>query len=258
MAITLDELLGKNVTNSSTQTVERFPSYDDFQNSRRTSQQDYNVQPAYNFDRRPQTALRSEASVRDYEANRPYEQPRMSEYTNRDYAMMERPQIMNSVAEPMAMPVSRYSQNPTYEQERNYGFDGYQNVARPEYRNAERMQNLYEFTNSDNDTLPESELFDKLSYKNAGHRPILEKEEKAKSKFFSFAKSEKAEAVKGEKKQARLNTKGKIIVSLYVAAIVAVSVLIIVNAGDLNSGKATAPTSAIEVQAEMPDYTSGI
>ena len=77
MAITLDELLGRNTQSVAQQnSVERFPSYEDFQSSRNTYAQQTEPQNVrYNFDIAPAQAPRSVESVRNYEANRPYVAP---------------------------------------------------------------------------------------------------------------------------------------------------------------------------------------
>ena len=88
MAITLDELLGRNTQSAQQDSVERFPSYEDFKarNSVNQYPQANAQQPVrYNFDMAPAQAPRSVESVRNYEASRPYVAPQSSEYQTRDY-----------------------------------------------------------------------------------------------------------------------------------------------------------------------------
>lgn len=91
MAITLDELLGRNTQSAQQDSVERFPSYEDFKarNSVNQYPQANAQQPVrYNFDMAPAQAPRSVESVRNYEASRPYVAPQSSEYQTRDYPSM--------------------------------------------------------------------------------------------------------------------------------------------------------------------------
>ena len=69
MAITLDELLGRNTREATQNNVTGFPSYEDFKSSRTNLQASY--QPVqnnarYNFDMAPAREVRSTESVRNY------------------------------------------------------------------------------------------------------------------------------------------------------------------------------------------------
>ncbi len=222
MAITLEELLGKNTR---TESVESFPStYEEFQSRRNLS---YNQvaqdTQRYDFDTRPATPARSESSVREYEISRPYVAPKASEYQSQDYSFYNQ----------MQAPVRPTFEQPQYQEPREY--------SQP------TTQSLYQFTAYDQDRLSESELFEKLAHTNDSRRPIFDREQSVeqvkKPSIFSrnVAKSEGQTKTRG-----RLNTKGKLILGAYIGVVALVAILIIVNAGKLNSGKATTPSSSVQ------------
>lgn len=72
----------------------------------------------------------------------------------------------------------------------------------------------------------------------------------------SAAEQEKAEeqvsAQSRPKMKKRLNAKGAVILSLYLAVVAVVITLIGVNAGKINSGKAVVPASNVTITAEQP------
>lgn len=63
---------------------------------------------------------------------------------------------------------------------------------------------------------------------------------------FLLAKLKKRKTSANKKQRARLNTKGKIILGVYLAVIALVASLIIVNATKINQGKAVTPTSEVK------------
>ncbi|MBR4800201.1 MAG: hypothetical protein IK048_00770 [Clostridia bacterium] len=228
MAITLDELLGRN-TQQPQETYDRFPTYEEFHSQRATARNVAQETPRYDFDVRPME-MRSEDAMRDYAASQPYAAPRSSEYQQRDYD---------------------FYQNLERKQG---GYDTYvQDSYAPTYAQPAQPQNLYEFTRQDNDRLSDAELLAKLEHTDVSRRPIFDRADEAVAtpqRFSLFKRNaQKAEAVQGEKKRARLNTKGKIILGAYVAVIALVAVLIIVNASKINKGKAVTPSSSMERNA---------
>ena len=122
MAITLDELLGRNTREATQNNVTGFPSYEDFKSSRTNQQASY--QPVqnnarYNFDMAPAREVRSTESVRNYEAARPYVAPQSSEYQTRDYPFYDNLQQRAQYApvqpvqyqsQPYQAPVQTYDQ----------------------------------------------------------------------------------------------------------------------------------------------------
>ena len=223
MAITLDELLGRN-TQQSQDTIDRFPTYEEFHSQRAGVRGAAQEQPRYDFNVRPME-LRSEESVRDYNAAQSYVAPMPSEYQQRDYDF--------------------YRNLESGQNSYGYTQDMYANTyAQP------RPQNLYEFTRQDNDRLSDGELIAKLEHTDVSHRPIFDRAQEAtvSPKGFSIFKKQAQEqtAVQQEKKHARLNTKGKLILAAYIGAIAVVAILIIVNAGKINKGKAVTPSSSME------------
>lgn len=216
MAITLDELLGMNTrTKTDSEPMDRFPSYDDFVTRTRSRQNE--DRPTYNgFNPAPQSnSARSVELLREYEATRPYSRPTQSEYQNFDY------NIDNLRSRRQAQAV--------------------QTVERPVYVEPvqESVNTLYEYALQDTERPSDRELFDRLASTSA---PLpAQKESTITSKFTPVKTKQKGDT----QKKARLNTKGKILLGVYVAVIILVAVLIIVNAGDLNSGSATTPSSSI-------------
>ena len=98
--------------------------------------------------------------------------------------------------------------------------------------------------------MSEAELLQKLEHTDVSRRPIFDRAGEAvaqPSRLGLFQRrAQKAEAVQGEKKRARLNTKGKIILGAYLAVITLVAVLIIVNASKINAGKAVTPSGSLQ------------
>ena len=217
MAITLDELLGMNTrAKTESEPMDRFPSYDDFVTRTRSRQNE--DRPTYNgFNPAPQSnSARSVEFLREYEAARPYSRPTQSEYQNFDYNIDN----LRSRREAQAV----------------------QTIERPVYVEPvqESANTLYEYALQDKERPSDRELFDRLASTNTVARP-MQKEETITSKFTAVKTKNRTET----QKKGRLNTKGKILLGVYVAVIILVAVLIIVNAGDLNSGSATTPSSSI-------------
>ncbi len=233
MAITLDELLGRNTQSVSTQSTTQFPSYEDFKSSRNTYAQNNNREQnsvRYNFDMAPAQAPRSVESVRNYEANRPYVTPQSSEYQTREYPFYD-----NLRANSVAQPVQYQAPVQTYEQP--------QYVEMPV---AQQSESYYEFNAHDSERLSEQELYDRLTYSSA--TPAMGQEQKTRTSIFA-RRAEKTQDVSEQKQRAKLNTKGKIILGVYLAVIALVASLIIVNATRINDGKAVTPTSKVSASA---------
>lgn len=222
MAITLDELLGK--TNQTPQeTYDRFPSYEEFHAQRTGTREMATEAPRYDFEVRPME-MRSEEAVRNYNASQSYVAPRSNEFEKRDYPFYQN-------LEQGTMPRRSYSP---------YTED----YAQPS------VQNLYDYTRQDKDRLSDEELLQRLEHTDVSRRPIFDRSSEAvaqPARLNIFKRSaQKTEAVQGEKKRARLNTKGKIILGAYLAVVALVAVLIIVNASKINAGKAVTPTGALQ------------
>ncbi len=227
MAITLDELLGRN-TQQTQESYDKFPTYEEFHSQRTAQRNMASETPRYDFEVRPME-MRSEESVRDYAASQPYATPQQNEYQQRDYAFYQnierRPETYNGYTQ------DSYAQ--TYVQQ--------------------APTDLYAYTRNDHDRLSDEELLAKLEHTDVSRRPIFDRAEEAvvaPQRLGLFKRhAQKAEAVQSEKKHARLNTKGKIILGAYIAVIALVAVLIIVNAGKINKGKAVTPSSHMERNA---------
>ena len=243
MAITLDELLGRNTREAVQNSTAAFPSYEDFKTSRMN--QAPQAQPTqavrYNFDMAPAREVRSTESVRNYEASRPYVAPQSSEYQNRDYPIYDSLQQRAQYA-----PVQYQEQAPvqTYEQVQ---------YAEPQVRqSAPAHQGFYEFTAQDTERASEQELYARLAHTEMSNTPVFEDSaQQAVGRTGLFArKAQKTQNVSEQKQRARLNTKGKIILGVYLAVIALVASLIIVNATKINQGKAVTPTSQIKASQE--------
>lgn len=230
MAITLDELLGRNqARNSSETTVDRFPSYDDYTASRRVQEPaGYADRPVYNFESRPYTAPRSVESARAYEASRPYEAPRVDEYRNGGYNSFDaRPALRREPAD--------YASEATYN-----GYADYRTDARP----VDNANGLYDFTVKDTERPSDNELYDRLSMSSTG-AATMQSAQAARASYNEdyVEKYREANGAKA-KRRIHLGLKAKLLIAAYVVVIVLISVLIIVNAKPLNNGTATVPSSS--------------
>lgn len=241
MAITLDELLGRNTREVASGSVESFPSYEDFKTSR--ANQYAQAQPVqnsrYNFDMAPAREVRSTESVRNYEASRPYVAPQAVEYQQREYPFFDSLQQRAQYA-----PVQ-------YQEQVQY--------AEPQVRqSAPAHQGFYEFTAQDTDRASEQELYARLAHTEMSNTPVFEDSaQQAVGRTGLFArKAQKTQNVSEQKQRARLNTKGKIILGVYLAVIALVVSLIIVNATKINQGKAVTPTSQIKASQEANNTES--
>ena len=249
MAITLDELLGRNTREVASGSVESFPSYEDFKTSR--ANQYTQAQPVqnsrYNFDMAPAREVRSTESVRNYEASRPYVAPQAVEYQQREYPFYDSLQQRAQYA-----PVQYQEQAPvqTYEQVQ---------YAEPQVRQAAPAhQGFYEFTAQDTERASDQELYARLAHTEMSNTPVFEDSaQQAVGRTGLFArKAQKTQNVSEQKQRARLNTKGKIILGVYLAVIALVASLIIVNATKINQGKAVTPTSQIKASQEANNTES--
>lgn len=249
MAITLDELLGRNTREVASGSVESFPSYEDFKTSR--ANQYTQAQPVqnsrYNFDMAPAREVRSTESVRNYEASRPYVAPQAVEYQQREYPFYDSLQQRAQYA-PVQYQEQAHVQ--TYEQVQ---------YAEPQVRqSAPAHQGFYEFTAQDTDRASEQELYARLAHTEMSNTPVFEDSaQQAVGRTGLFArKAQKTQNVSEQKQRARLNTKGKIILAVYLAVIALVASLIIVNATKINQGKAVTPTSQIKASQEANNTES--
>ncbi len=249
MAITLDELLGRNTREVTNGSVESFPSYEDFKTSR--ANQYAQAQPVqntrYNFDMAPAREVRSTESVRNYEASRPYVAPQAVEYQQREYPFYDNLQQRAQYA-----PVQYQEQAPvqTYDQVQ---------YAQPQVRqDAPARQGFYEFTAQDTDRASDQELYARLAHTDMSNTPVFEDSaQQAVQRTGLFArKVQKTQNVSEQRQRGRLNTKGKIILGVYLAVIALVASLIIVNATKINQGKAVTPTSQIKASQEANNTES--
>lgn len=228
MAITLDELLGMNTKTQDEVTYDSFPQYaqfNDYRNGRGRTVRADNEQARFNGYTVVQSNPRSEENIRAYEASRPYEIPRTSEYqSNADRGFEQ---------------MRRRSEAPV--RNTDYGYNEYSSFAPVETR--ERESSFHDFARKDNDRPSDRELFDRLSATSTMNAPSTRVEENYEntSSFAPAKKSYKSESAK----KMRLNTKAKVLLAVYFAVIILVAVLIIVNAGNLNNGTATTPSSSI-------------
>lgn len=240
MAITLDELLGRNTQSVNQGSVERFPSYEDFKSSRNTyAQQQNDTQSVrYNFDMAPAQAPRSVESVRSYEANRPYVAPQSSEYQTREYPFYDNLRAGAPVAQPVQYQSPVQYDQTSYAQPVQYQAPAQTRVSAPE--------NFYEFTAHDSERLSDQELYDRLAHTSVNGSVFDDAQAVQKSHTSLFARrAQKAQDTSEERQRGRLNTKGKIILGVYLAVIALVASLIIVNATKINNGKAVTPTSKV-------------
>lgn len=246
MAITLDELLGRN-TQTVQNPVDRFPSYEEFQSNRaygatqnRTTQNNMR----YNFDVAPASEIRTEDSVRAFEQSRPYVAPRASEYQTQEYAFYDnlRPSRYSNV-----MPVQQQAQVQPMQAEQTLQMPSMSQPVDYVSYTAPRQstQNLYEFTANDQERLSEEELYNRLAHTDAAYDA-----QPAKTGVFA-RKAQRTQNQTQEKTRGRLNTKGKVILGVYLAVIALVASLIIVNASKINNGKAVAPSSNVQDYATV-------
>jgi hypothetical protein len=232
MAITLDELLGMNTrTRNDEQSIESFPTFDDFSRRNRPVQNDsFN---SYNgFTSAPQSSgVRSVEFVREHEASRPYTRPSQNEYQNYEYGF-------DSLRARREAPVATTYVEPV--------------------RVEESVDTLYGYARADKERPSDRELYDRLASTGTAVRTAqpVEKEESAhRTSIFTHIKTKQQSDTQ---KRARLNTKGKILLGVYIAVIILVAVLIIVNAGDLNNGSATTPSSSISGVVSADTNSSNI
>ncbi len=112
-----------------------------------------------------------------------------------------------------------------------------------DYARPARQQSFYEFAARDNAVPSEQELYSRLSHTNQSMRPVFDRE---KQEAKSYAQSERK-----ERTRSRLNTKGKIIVAAFVAAVVTTMSLIIAFAGKINSGTAVMPAASASYSVQV-------
>lgn len=235
MAITLDELLGRNQNaNVAAAPVDRFPSYDDYTASRRAQEpvNDYAApaaRPAYNFESRPYTAPRSVEAVREYEASRPYEAPRFNEYRNGGYNSMD-------------AHLATATKERTYASEEEYNsYLAYNAPAREE----QPARNLYEFTVNDRERKSDEDLYGRLSMSGgAATATMPDAHVQRESYAENYVERYREQCGVQSRKRMHLGLKAKLLIAAYLVVVVLVSVLIIVNAKPLNNGTAKVPSSS--------------
>ncbi len=233
MAITLDELLGRN-TQTVQPSVERFPSYEEFQSSRTQSQRVEQNNVRYNFDMAPAQPVRSVESVRNYEQSRPYIAPQSCEYQSRDYAFYQ-----NLQPQAQVMPMQQVISQPVVQQPvMMQPVIMAQPVQTMQPVQQVEQETRYQFAAQESE-LSEQELFDRLSHTSAPQESV------ARASIFQrrVAKTEENKAVK---ERAKLNTKGKLIIAAYAAVIAIVVSLIAVNASKINKGEAMQPAAELQ------------
>lgn len=256
MAITLDELLGRNTKEATQNNVTGFPSYEDFKTSRMNQPASY--QPVqnvrYNFDMAPAREVRSAESVRNYEASRPYVAPQSSEYQTREYPFYDTMQQRAQQYAPVQyqQPVEYQAPTQTYDQVQ---------YAEPQVQRVQQApahESFYEFTAQDTERASDQELYARLSHSNMSSAPVFEDSavQSVQRTGFFARKAQKTQDVSEQKQRARLNTKGKIILGVYLAVIALVASLIIVNATKINQGKALTPTSEVKAAAQANNTES--
>ncbi len=247
MAITLDELLGKNMTNSEVEQAPQFPSYENFKTSRNdVSQpvsQNERIQPRNNaYNGRNSSSVITEEQIRNYNAESPFVKPRNAEFQTRDFdfiSSLQRPSFgENRDAFTRAREENGIAIKNTYSETNSF--------AKP--TNSQNLADLHQFTYNDKDRLSERELMAKLEHSGANvakinAAPEYFSQNETSSRSLKNVKENKVTEYSAEKKKAKLNTKGKVILAVYIAVIILVAVLIIVNAGDINRGTVAAPSS---------------
>ncbi len=233
MAITLDELLGKNKIEEGS-SVDYFPTEDEFyarrldnyrMSSKATLYPSVDERPKFDIQNRPvQQPPRSVEEVRRYEEARPYVAPRRDEYRPasqpRDYGRYDVPSVDT------------------------YG--GYDAPAR-DYRNdyydapAQSMRatdrGFYDFAAAEQDRASERDLYSRLSM-TSGASDVDQKTAQ------DSATQYRNETATSTGKKVKLGLKAKIIIVAYAVVFSLVAILIGVNAESLNSGTAKVPSSA--------------
>ncbi len=250
MAITLDELLGRNTREATQNSATSFPSYEDFKTSRINQTPSQPVQSArYNFDIAPAREIRSAESVRNYEAARPYVAPQSSEYQTREYPFYDSLQQRAQYAPTQYQPTEYQAPVQTYDQVQ---------YAEPQVQQMPSHQGFYEFTAQDSERASDQELYARLAHSNNANAPVFEDsavQSSARTGLFA-RKAQKTQDMTEQKQRARLNTKGKVILGVYLAVIALVASLIIVNATKINQGKAVTPTSEVKASAQANNTES--
>lgn len=210
MAITLDELLGRNRTEEQ-RNFDAFPPMEEY-TARRASGSTYTApeRPQFDIERRPYTPPRTVEEVREYASSSPYMAPRREEYREPERAEEY---------------TSRYAYRP----------EPRQAPARPEERRSEG--GFYEFAATDTERASGQDLYDRLS----ANTRVSEQETAARRSYGSdYAERYRTENVP-KRKRARLGLKAKLIIAAYAVVFAVISILIIVNAGALNRGSAAVP-----------------
>ena len=249
MAMTIDDVLGKNVQQVNNR-ISEFPSYAEFSSRSYNAQPTVQASPVNDYDyfaQRPYTQPMNVQQVKDYTASQVYSVPQQREY-------VQQQRNINDI-------IDQYVANQQNEKldEPDVSLD---NEFSPRYGKEEyKPLSLFEFTQRDNDRLSNGELDAKLGYSSNSQltmafngevapvvsRPIIRREKKQSRLAQKFAQIK----AQKEQKQRKLGLKGKILIGVYVAVIVAVVILIGVNAKKINTGSALVPTgNQIEMTIE--------
>lgn len=233
MAITLDELLGRNRTDER-QNIDAFPPMEEY-TARRAEGNMYTApeRPKFDIERRPYTPPRSVEETRRYEASRPYEAPRSEEYRPSDRAREyeARYERYDAVRE---MPV-----------ERDY---------RRDYPVADADRGgFYQFAATDTERAPGQELYDRLSMTSTA---AAEQERIARQSYAeNYAENYRKENVRTRRK-VRLGLKAKLIIAAYAVVFAVIAILIGVNARPLNRGTAAVPSSGEALAASQAENSA--
>ncbi len=214
MAITLDDLLGLKRQSQNTEQEIVFPSWDEVQNRNTVSA---------NNNATPFTAERPAIRPYNENAQRSFEQPVPQEFKPR-----------------FNMYGQTSEQVQDFRTRNSYFPEQTQRVSAP-VRQEERIPEYYQMGISEVTTDDIESYRQRLGYTtNARVDDPAENVERV-----SIFTNVKSEHKKETSKRAKLSTKGKILFAVYFAVVILVAVLIIVNAGDLNRGTATTPSSSV-------------
>lgn len=247
MAMTLEDVLGRN-TQQVNNRITQFPSFEEFSgrsyNNAQQTVQDASMNDYDYFAPRPYTQPMSTEQVRDYNARQAYYAPQQNEYAHRNIDSIIDQYVANQQNQKLDEP------DVSLDNEFSPRF------GREEYKPL----SLFEFTVQDKDRLSNGELESKLSYSASSQMTMafngevdaisapIYRPEKKQSRLAQKLAQLKAQK---EEKQRKLGLKGKILIGVYVAVIVALVILIGVNAKKINSGNALVPSgNQIEISID--------
>ncbi len=218
MATTFEELLGRSTRSQSSERYDSFPSFDEFTNRNKFSANNAPKSPYAN-----ETATPYDNRFQDADALR-YDFAQESQPVNYNIYGMTQEQVANYQAQSAFVPTQRF-------------------VAPTQVRPVEEKKNdFYQYAISDMDISVAAPSYEKqLGYT---HSSRVEDGVEVKERLSVFTPV-KSDYKKKTSKRAKINTKGKILFAVFFAIVVLVTSLIVVNAGDLNRGTATTPSSSV-------------